>query len=119
MKQQFQQMSIEMAQARARLKELISSLPDSAEGVTPLGSNCCSVPFSLLAKHGGNLSARYWLTKESKDALFSILNSNKSADSMMKTIEDVLATGVIKQPAGTLTLPPNVIKALKEAWEAV
>ena len=117
MKTRFEQMSKEMAAARDRLRETIQNLPDSAEGVTMLGSNCCSVPFSLIASRGFNLFPLYWLTKDTKAQLLALIDSNKSADSIMASIDSILKTGKLKGTPAT-TIPPNVLAALKAAWEA-
>lgn len=113
MKKTIQSLAAQYEEARARLLEAISKLPDSAEGVTMLGRGCASVPFSLIAQTG-NFSARYWLTREAKAELTRLVESNVKVESLVKAIDKVLTTGKLKD--GT-KVPPNVIEALKKAWE--
>lgn len=113
MKKTIQSIAAQYEEARARLLEAISNLPDSAEGVTMLGRGCASVPFSLIAQTG-NLSARYWITRETKAELTRLVENSKGIESLVKAIEAVLITGKLKD--GT-KMPPNVIEALKKAWE--
>jgi hypothetical protein len=104
----------EFEQARLRLVEVIKSLPDSADGVQMLGRNCGTVPISLVAQHGFNLSPRYWLTRETKTQLTALVDKSRGMESLITSIETILATGKLKD--GT-KLPSNVLEALKKAWE--
>lgn len=113
MKKVIQSITAQYGEARARLLEAISKLPDSAEGVTMLGRGCASVPFSLIGKTG-NLSARYWITREVKAELTRLVERNVKVESLVKAVDAVLTTGKLKD--GT-KVPPNVIEALKKAWE--
>jgi len=113
---QFKQMSEEFSEARHRLEELIRDLPDYPEGVTPLGKNCCSVPFSLIGQHNNNLSAGYWSMRASKRALLEMLNSSKSADSILKNIENLLTNGKLRRDQGFILPHPEFIEALRKVW---
>jgi hypothetical protein len=112
MKNEFNQLCEQARAAKARLRQRILSLPDSAEGVTMLSKSCCTVPFSLMGHK--NWSPNYWLTKEIKNELVSMIDSNRNIDSTITSIETVLASGKLKD--GSI-LPTNVLTALKEAWE--
>lgn len=113
MKKNFQDIAEQAALARDRLKAAIKELPDSADGVKMLGTNCCTVSSSLIAKHGFNLSPRYWLTKETKTQLLDLIDSSRSIETLVKAIEAVLTTGKLKDGS---TIPQNVLVALKAAW---
>jgi hypothetical protein len=117
MKKDFQDIAEQAALARRRLKNAITALPDSADGVKMLGKNCGSVPFSMIAKHRGNLSAHYYLTHETKRVLLELVDSNRTEDSLVNAIEAVLSTGKLKCIGYTETIAPNVLEALKAAWE--
>jgi hypothetical protein len=104
----------EFEQARLRLVQVINALPDSADGVRMLGKNCCTVSMNLVGQHGFNLSPRYWLTQETKTQLVELVNGNRGIESLITSIEAVLATRKLKD--GT-KLPPNVIEALRKGWE--
>ena len=114
MKSDFEGIALQAAQARDRLKNAIKALPDSADGVKMLAPKCCVVSSSLIAKHGFNLSPRYWLTHETKTQLITLIDSNRSVESTVNAIEAVLTTGKLKDGS---TIPPNVLVALKAAWE--
>jgi hypothetical protein len=114
MKKQIQDIASQYQQARARLIEAIRNLPDSADGVKMLGKNCCTVSMSLIAQHGFNWSPCYWLTRETKAELIELVEKNRSIESLITAIEAVLATRKLKD--GT-KLPPNVVEALRKAWE--
>ena len=116
MKSTIQKLAVEETEVRERFKALIKSLPESAEGVTMLGSNCCSVPMSLIREHGFNWSPRYWLCAEAMKALTDMVDMCSSMESLYKNIERVIKEGKVgcgKQYA----VPPNIITALKEIWE--
>ena len=82
-----------------------------------LGKNCGVVPFSTIARNGFNLSAHFYITMETKKVLLKTLESNRSVDSTVSFIEDVLVTGKLKCGGYTETIAPNVLEALKKAWE--
>jgi hypothetical protein len=116
MKTAIQKFTAEETELREKLKALIQSLPDGPDGVTMLGSNCCSVPISLVREHGFNWSPRYWLAAETKTALIALVDECQSLNSISKNIERIIKTGKVgcgKQYA----VPPNIIEALKRAWE--
>ena len=113
MKNEFNKLCEQARAAKERLKQKILSLPDSAEGVTMLSKNCCTVPFSFMSS-GKSWSPSYWLTKETKNELISMIDSNRSIDTVITSIEAVLASGKLKDGS---KLNPNVLTALKEAWE--
>lgn len=117
MKKNFQELETQTSLARERLKNAIRALPDSADGVKMLGPNCGTVPFSLIAKHGFNLSAHYYLTHETKKVLINLIDSNRTIESLVKAVEAVLSTGKVKCTGYTETIAPNVLEALKKAWE--
>jgi len=117
MKKQFQQITEQANAARERLKQIIRDLPDSADGVRMLGSRCGVVPFSLVAKHGFNLSAGYWLAHETKEMLLKIIDSNQTLETTVKAIEGILTTGKVTYRKHTEQIAPNVLQALKKAWE--
>ena len=119
MRATLQKLSAAETDARSRLKEMIRQLPDSPEGVRRLGPRCVVVPFSLIGKHGFNLSAGYWITAETKEALVSLVDGNRSLESLTKAMEEVIETGRLKTWRFTETIPPNVIAALKQSWEGV
>ena len=114
MKKNFQFIAEQATLARERLKKAIQELPDSADGVKMLGKHCCTVSFSLVAQHGGNLSPGYWLARETKTQLITLIDSNRSVESTVNAIEAVLALGKLKDGS---KIPPNVLNALKKAWE--
>jgi len=114
MKQTFNSICKQATEAKERLKQAILSLPDAAGGVKMLGKGCCSVPLSLINKHGGNMSPSFWLTKETKAELLRMLDSNRSLDNLVKNVEDVLTYGRTKDGAW---IPQNVQAALRAAWE--
>ena len=114
MKKNFQFIAEQAGLARERLKKAIQELPDSADGVKMLGKNCCTVSSSLVTQHGSNLSPRYWLTHETKNQLIALIDSNRSVESTVNAIEAVLTTGKLKDGS---KIPPNVLDALKKAWE--
>jgi hypothetical protein len=114
MKKDFQDIAEQAALARRRLKNAINSLPDSADGVKMLAPNCCTVSSSMIAQHGFNLSPRYWLTHETKTQLIALIDSNGTVESTVNAVEAVLTTGKLKDGS---KIPPNVLEALKAAWE--
>lgn len=114
MKKQFQQVATQTEAARERLKQAIKALPDSADGVKMLAPNCCTVSISQVAQHGFNMSPRYWLTQETKTQLIALVDSSRTIESMVNAIEAVLITGKLKDGS---KIPPNVLQALKGAWE--
>jgi hypothetical protein len=113
MKKQIESIAAQYQQARLRLVEAIKKLPDSAEGVKMLGPGCASVPFSLIAK-ANNFSPRYWLTRETKAELTKLVENNISIESLVRIVDTVITTGELKDRT---KLPPNVIEALRKAWE--
>jgi hypothetical protein len=113
MKNELNQICKQAHAAKVRLKQKILSLPDSAEGVTMLSQNCCTVPFSLIGS-GKSWGPSYWLTKGTKNELISMIDSNRSIDTIITSIEAVLTTGKLNSGS---RLPLNVLTALKEAWE--
>jgi hypothetical protein len=117
MKKNFQAIADQTALARDRLKNAIRALPDSADGVRMLAPNCGVVSSSLIARHGFNLSAHYYLTHETKRVLLGLIDSNRTVDSLVNAIEAVLTTGKVKCIGYTETIAPNVLEALKKAWE--
>jgi hypothetical protein len=68
----------------------------------------------MIGKHGGNLSPRYWLTRELKTQLIDLVESSRGIDSLITNIETVLNAGKLKDGS---KVPPNVLDALKKAWE--
>ena len=114
MKKSFQAITEETTKARDRLKKAIRELPDSADGVKMLGRNCCTVSSSLIAQHENNLSPRYWLTRDTKTQLIALIDSNRATESTINAIEAILTTGKLKDGS---KIPPNVLTALKKAWE--
>ena len=100
--------------AKLRLRKIIEALPDTAEGVKKINENCALVPFSVTKTPGSLLCPRYYLTGATKRELMKILSANKSPEATRKTIEGILATGHL--PDYT-KIPPNFLKALKQAWE--
>jgi hypothetical protein len=117
MKKEFQAIVDHAVVAKERLKEAIRNLPDSEEGVKMLSPNCGIVSFSLIGKHNGNLSAGYWLAHETKKMLLKIIDSNRSMETTIATIEDILSTGRIRYNTYSETLTPNILKHLKSVWE--
>ena len=117
MKAAIQKSIDEETELRNKLKALIQSLPESADGITMLeSSRCCSVPLSVIREHGFNWSPRYWLGAETKAALISLVDECDSLNSISRNIERIIKTGKVgcgKQYA----VPPNIIEALKQAWE--
>lgn len=125
MKREINALQTQITAAKERLKALIRGLPDEAEGVQSYVSpsseklvarlkNCCTVPFSVIGKNKGILSPAYYLSHESKRALLETIESNRSLETLISTMESVIETGHLKD--GT-KIAPNVLKALKEAWE--
>ena len=98
----------------AEFEQAIKNLPDSAEGVQMRGPNCGTVPISLIAQHGSNMSPRYWLTRETKSQLLNLIENSRGVESLITAMEAILATGELKD--GT-KLAPNVIEALRKGWE--
>lgn len=117
MKKEFQAIVDQAVIAKERLKEAIRNLPDSHDGVQMLSHNCGTVSLSTIAKHEGNLSARYWLSHETKNMLLKIIDSNRSMETTIATIEDILSTGRIRYHTYSETLAPNILNHLKTAWE--
>ncbi|MBE3145473.1 MAG: hypothetical protein IMZ61_16350, partial [Planctomycetes bacterium] len=107
MKRQLTSIASEIRQARLRLKKVIDSLPDSADGIKMLGSNYAMVPLSTIAQHGFNLSPRYYLTRETKTQLKELVDTNRNIETLITSIEAILATRKLKD--GT-KLPPNIIE---------
>lgn len=100
--------------SKERIKAAIRTLPDSAEGVTKLSNNCCTVSFSQLTvgKYGHTvLDPSYWLTRETKDQLIKMVDTSKDIG---KDIKEILEKGHLKDYT---KIPPNVLAALKTAWE--
>lgn len=114
MKKAFQKIVDETQAAKNRLKEAIRTLPESAEGVRLLSTNCGVVPFSLTASHGARLDPKYWLTRETKTELLSVVDSKRTVETLVSALQEIISTG--KMPSGS-AVPPNVITSLKEAWE--
>jgi hypothetical protein len=114
MKKQFQDITNQVSEAKARLVQAIRDLPDSAGGVKMLTPNCCTVSSSQIAQHGFNLSPRYWLTHETKTQLIALVDSSRTIESTVNAVEAVLTTGKLKDGS---KIPPNVLEALKKAWE--
>lgn len=114
MKQDFINISDHYEQARNRLITTIQGFPEAADNVKMLGPNCCSVPLSMIGKHGGNLSPRYWLTRELKTQLITLVKDSRGIDSLITNVETVLSTGKLREGS---KVPPNVLTALKKAWE--
>jgi hypothetical protein len=119
MKKDFQVISSQFSEARTRLARAIRDLPDSAGGIKMLGKNCGIVPFSMIASHGFNLNAHYYITMETKRVLLETLEANRSVDSTVAFIEGILATGKLKCKGYVETIAPNVLEALKKAWEGL
>jgi hypothetical protein len=113
MKNEFSEICKQVLTAKERLKQVILSLPDSAEGVTMLSTNCCTVPFSLMSSCK-SWSPSYWLTKDIKEELIAVIDSNRDLTHTVSAIEVVLTTGHLKDG---MHIPSNVLTALKEAWE--
>jgi hypothetical protein len=117
MKKEFQDIVDHAVIAKERLKEAIRNLPDSHDGVQMLSPNCGIVSLSTIAKHKGNLSAGYWLSHETKRMLLKIIDSNRSMETTIDTIEGILSTGKIRYQTYSETLAPNILKHLKTVWE--
>jgi hypothetical protein len=114
LKDYYDKISTNMLIAIVRLKTAIRTLPDSAEGVTKLSNNCCTVSFSQLSvgKYGHTmLNPSYWLTRETKDQLIKMVDTSKDIG---KDIKEILEKGHLKDYT---KIPPNVLAALKTAWE--
>ena len=116
MKKNFEDIEAQTSVARERLKDAIRKLPDSATGVKMLAPNCGTVSFSEIAKHGFNLSPHYYLSRETKKVLLNLIDSNRTITSLVKAVEAVLSTGKLKCAGYTEIIAPNVLEALKEAW---
>lgn len=114
MKQEFREINLRIYLAKRRLREAIHKLPEAADGVTMLGKNCCSVPFSLIGKLRSNLSPNFWLTHETKNQLLEMIKSNRSLENLITNIETILDTGKLRDGGH---IPNNVLTALKQAWE--
>ena len=114
MRKAFQKIVDETQAARDRLKAAIKALPESAEGVRLLSKNCGVVPFSLIASHGLRLDPKYWLARETKAELLQLVDSKRTTETLVGTLQEIVNTG--RLPNGT-QIPPNIIIALKEAWE--
>jgi hypothetical protein len=119
MKSTIQKLSAEEKAIRDKFKALIQSLPESADGVKMLGTNCCSVSMNLIKEHGFNWSPRYWLCAETKTALIAMIDKSQSMASLSKSFEKVIATGKVDlgSYATQSVIPPNVLNALKQIWE--
>jgi hypothetical protein len=117
MKTKFQDIAVETSLARDRLKNAIRALPDSADGVKMLGKNCGTVSLSTMLRNGFNMSAHYYLSHETKKVLLELVDSNRTVESLVNAIEAVLTTGKLKCGGYTETIAPNVLEALKKAWE--
>ena len=114
MKKQFQDLKQQVADAKERLKQAIMNLPSSSDDIKLLSPNCGIVSFSTIAKNKGILSAGYYLTHETKAKLIKLIDSKQSIETTMTAIEDLLVSGGIK---GGDKIAPNVLQALKHAWE--
>jgi hypothetical protein len=119
MKTKFKDISNQFIEARNRLAQIIKSLPDSSDDIRilPGHTNCGVVSFSKIGSNGGRLDAQYYITMETKKTLLRIIESNRSVDTITNFIENVLATGTLKDKGYTSTIAPIVLSALKKAWE--
>jgi len=114
MKKEFQDHKDQIAAAKERLKQTIMNLPSSSDDIKLITPTCGIVSFSTIAKHKGILSPGYYLSHETKAKLIKLIDSKQSIETTMTAIEEILATGGIK---GDSKIAPNVLQALKEAWD--
>jgi len=116
MKATMQALLDQVATLKQELIEMVRSLPDVANGVTRLSKNCAVVSLSTIGKHGGILSANYYLSNDAKEELVARIERG-SAEQIKSLIEGVLSSGSIQLSGRPNHLPPNFLKALKEMWE--
>lgn len=104
---------------------MVLQLPDVADDVKQLSKNCCSVSLSLIAKHGFNLSAGYYLTRSAKKQLIEMIQNTGDLALLDKKMKYIIQTGnlnpVMHQgklvaPSPKDNVPPEFTKALKEVW---
>lgn len=104
------------AELKERLKALLKSLPEPLPGVNMLGPHSASVSLSTIAKHGYNLSPRYYLSIVSKEMLLEMVEKS-SINTLTEKIERIINTGTITIGKNHEKVHPAFVKALKKAWE--
>lgn len=125
MKKEFEDIAAQNLAARTKLAKIIHELYakvlEDDEGIKVINTKCGMVPISLISKHQGNISPSYWLPKEVKTMFLNILSENNrhigNPTKLIEVMDNIVATGIITYKNHTQTIKPNILKALKEAWE--
>lgn len=99
-----------------QMKILVAGFPDNPAGVTRLGPKCCTVPLSVISENRGILSPSYYMTRDAKETLTSLIE-NASLETLGRRIEEILDTGRIKCGTGqTEKVCHEFQRALAELW---
>ena len=102
---------------KQRLLKVINDLPDSPSEVKVISPGCGIISSRNLFKND-NWSPEYWLTNSLKKRLTQIIEAS-GIEALSKHIEDIIQTGKVKaKNHNTITVHPEIIQKLKEAWES-
>lgn len=82
-----------------------------------LSKNCFTVSLSTIAKHGGNLSPRYYLSLETKKCLIEAIESRNNPESIINFINEALSNKHFIHKGNKITISPKVAEKLKQVWE--
>jgi hypothetical protein len=122
-RQTLDDVTIRVTALKDRMKSLVAGFPDGPEGVTHLGSKCCSVPFSVLSQNKNILSADYYMTGDAKKALIKIIETS-SLENIGDRIEQIIYSGSINPSTSCMVkyyhpkekLCSEFIRTLAELW---
>jgi hypothetical protein len=114
MKSALESLSTDLQNMKSKLIDLINNLPENAEGIVKLGRNCCVVPISVITKNNLNMSPRYYLHVESKQAMIRMIESSTGPDILIKRMEEIIKIGAVGQER----IHPEFIKALTKIWRS-
>lgn len=102
---------------KADLKALISGLPENPD-ITPLGGTCYSVSSSALNQHD-NWSPSYYRFQSQYKTIIDEVIEKTPLERLETRMDEILKSGTVyKKNQGTIKLHPEVIKHLRQAWEA-
>lgn len=103
---------------KEQLKALVKSLP-TITGVTRLNANprCGVVSSSTITKHGGILSAGYYLNAEMDEDLVRIIDATPM-EKLGSVIESILTKGSFPlKRGGNGRIHPEALEALRKSWD--
>lgn len=98
---------------KTELVEEVNEIDFSIEGVTNLGHNCMSVPFSLLAS-GGSWDPSFYNSQIQKNKLLQEIERSTSLESIVKKLNKVCDKGTFSD--GTRA-NPQFVKCVNDILE--